>query len=165
MSKDIHARIRRLVNFIVYLNTYMFKLIIFIVYLISYLSSSFSYLNQFERKVSIELSLVLWHVWTMLICYNFRSIIDWFVFVCEILIYFYLRLYPNNYKLWINKIYKKNFDNPTRRVGSGWVVKSFGLGWVTNPTNPNFWVGSKKSHNPTRTMYTPTFNMSHLEKC
>ena len=25
-----------------------------------------------------------------------------------------------------------------------------GLGWVTNPTNPNFWVGKKKSLNPTQ---------------
>ena len=32
----------------------------------------------------------------------------------------------------------------------GRVVKSFRLGWVTNPTNPNFWVGSKKSLNPTQ---------------
>ena len=32
----------------------------------------------------------------------------------------------------------------------GWVGNFFGLGWVTNPTYPNFWVGSKKSSNPTQ---------------
>ena len=80
---------------------------------------------------------------------------------------FYLRLYSNNYKLWINKIKKKlktqqPIPNQLENRRLGWVVKIFGLGWVTtNPTNSNFWVGSKNSlnpvqPNPTWTMYTPT---------
>ena len=98
----------------------------------------------------------------MLICFHFRL---WTVNI------FYLRLYSNNYKWWINKTFKKKLTtqpghnpNPIRkqRVGLGREKFRVGLGYQSNQPELLGWVKKIAQPNLARTMYTPTHGNIHM---